>query len=645
MKNRWYGSVLIVVLILGALAAGFTGYQRLAVESKHRSVELVMPYDEIASLARRSGQQPAEVLRQFREQGLTTVLFKEPTIAEVEASGEFTVMNGQQLLSLGRLGGAEPQWVQDLARRGEINSTDTFLLTGNQESARRVEGQLKAKTGSARTYHASPNLYVVRTSADANTLRGTGLGFDTARLEEVSRTGLFTMVQVRNWPGVNPDGLDAVFEPIKKIPNLSAVLFQDDTLPGFPDELKTLAYEIQTLGVPVGQVEFFNQKGLSKVGLLLDKQVVRVHSIPPEQMAKLTPQEAFDRYMLAATDRNMRALLIYPRTENGDVLQNNLDYVAQIKSGLLAEGLYVDRASIFTPFPVRLPVIFVAGLGVIAGGLLLLHRLGLCRGGWLLGLASVLVWGALLAFATDPARKLMALAAVVVFPTLSILLHLRERGASVGGSIVLLVRTSLFSLLGALFTVGLLSDAGFMLKLDQFMGVKLAHLLPLLIVVGAVYCMIPAGESCLRRVKELLNQPIYVGVAALTGVLLVIAAIYLMRTGNEGTMVSSALELKFRTLLENVLVVRPRTKEFLLGHPLMLLLFYTGYRNHRYVPLLFLGAIGQVSLVNTFAHLHTPLLISLLRFANGLWLGILVGLGLIVAYNLFNRWGRRFLYE
>jgi membrane protein DedA with SNARE-associated domain len=81
--------------------------------------------------------------------------------------------------------------------------------------------------------------------------------------------------------------------------------------------------------------------------------------------------------------------------------------------------------------------------------------------------------------------------------------------------------------------------------------------------------------------------------------------------------------------MDNILGVRPRTKEFALGHPLMLLLCYLGYRNNRFLPILLLGAIGQVSLVNTFAHIHTPLLVSALRTVNGLWLGIIIGLILI----------------
>jgi len=98
-------------------------------------------------------------------------------------------------------------------------------------------------------------------------------------------------------------------------------------------------------------------------------------------------------------------------------------------------------------------------------------------------------------------------------------------------------------------------------------------------------------------------------------------------------------------LLDNLLGVRPRTKEFLLGHPLLLLLFYLGFRDNRFQPLLLAGVIGQVSLVNTYAHIHTPLLVSLLRSFNGLWLGIIGGLVLIVMWKLGARLAEKYIYQ
>ncbi|MFQ6118185.1 MAG: DUF5693 family protein, partial [Candidatus Bipolaricaulia bacterium] len=55
------------------------------------------------------------------------------------------------------------------------------------------------------------------------------------------------------------------------------------------------------------------------------------------------------------------------------------------------------------------------------------------------------------------------------------------------------------------------------------------------------------------------------------------------------------------------------------------------------IIVLTLGMVGQVSIINTFAHLHTPLLMSLLRTANGRVLGLVVGLILLEIV----RWGER----
>lgn len=64
-----------------------------------------------------------------------------------------------------------------------------------------------------------------------------------------------------------------------------------------------------------------------------------------------------------------------------------------------------------------------------------------------------------------------------------------------------------------------------------------------------------------------------------------------------------------------------------------MLLCYVGYKKE-YLPFLLIASIGQVSLVNTFAHIHTPIFISVLRTLNGLWIGIVIGLIFIVGWTM-----------
>ncbi len=55
----------------------------------------------------------------------------------------------------------------------------------------------------------------------------------------------------------------------------------------------------------------------------------------------------------------------------------------------------------------------------------------------------------------------------------------------------------------------------------------------------------------------------------------------------------------------------------------------------RWLPLAsVLAGLGQVSLLNTFCHFHTPLAISFLRTGQGLWIGALLGLMVVLVWRL-----------
>jgi hypothetical protein len=71
----------------------------------------------------------------------------------------------------------------------------------------------------------------------------------------------------------------------------------------------------------------------------------------------------------------------------------------------------------------------------------------------------------------------------------------------------------------------------------------------------------------------------------------------------------------------------------------MLLLLYYGY-DMRKIAVLLIAIIGQVSLVNTYAHIHTPLIISLIRTLHGLWIGIIIGVIVIICLNYLLKWLR-----
>ena len=124
--------------------------------------------------------------------------------------------------------------------------------------------------------------------------------------------------------------------------------------------------------------------------------------------------------------------------------------------------------------------------------------------------------------------------------------------------------------------------------------------------------------------------------------LLAVFVYYIYRTGNSAT--TSSTELAFRNFLENTLVIRPRTKEMIVGWPMLLLFIWSLRRGMKFLPMVFgLGmTIGLVSVVNTFLHIRTPFLISLLRTGWGVLFGLLIGLALVLLAELIYRAVRHF---
>jgi hypothetical protein len=219
----------------------------------------------------------------------------------------------------------------------------------------------------------------------------------------------------------------------------------------------------------------------------------------------------------------------------------------------------------------------------------------------------------------------MALLGAVAFPVAAYQVFLVKPGRHWA---VAYLGISAMSLVGGLCVAGLLNGLPFMVKAEVFTGVKAAHFLPILLV----------GWLLFRAVtdpKTAMGSQIRWGQAFLAIGALVMLAFMAARTGNDNPAGVSGLELKFRNLMDALLFVRPRTKEFLIGHPLLVVgigLWIRERAEGRSGPALgwaavalAAGAIGQTSVVNTLCHLHTPVALGLARIGVGLLAGGILG--------------------
>ncbi len=223
----------------------------------------------------------------------------------------------------------------------------------------------------------------------------------------------------------------------------------------------------------------------------------------------------------------------------------------------------------------------------------------------------------------------MALFGATMFPTYAVLSVLDTKAYSLKNTIFAFLKASIISFGGALTIIGTISRTSFALGIDVFAGVKLAHVIPLALVLIIVIYQEHGFD--VNYVKRILTSKVTYLALALMAILAMVLFIYTSRTGNTGQI--SDVELQMRQILDTVLGVRPRTKEFLIGHPIMIALLYYGYKE-KYLPFLIFGMIGQISLVNTYAHIHTPVMVSLIRSGYGIVIGLVVGIILIYVIKL-----------
>ena len=148
-----------------------------------------------------------------------------------------------------------------------------------------------------------------------------------------------------------------------------------------------------------------------------------------------------------------------------------------------------------------------------------------------------------------------------------------------------------------------------------------------------------ASAGVLGQLREIMATPVRVG-SLLGGLVLIGALVVLvLRSGHTSGMPVPGIELKMRAALEQLFYARPRTKEFMIGHPAFLLAFYGAARRWRtwiIFGLVLAATIGQGSMVETFAHMRTPVEMSLVRGIGGVCFGGAIGavlVALVAAWN------------
>ena len=337
------------------------------------------------------------------------------------------------------------------------------------------------------------------------------------------------------------------------------------------------------------------------------------------------------------------------------------DLFDSLDQRLAAHGISRGRASVMEDYQVPSLALLAVGLGAGVGGALLPDTFLPMKRKWTLALAGAAAVCVAAAWKILPNsyRLLASFASAVVFACLAaafFLMAAKRTGQKLDQnagllkilprSIAILAIAVAISMAGAMMTAAPLSSTGFMLEMGIFRGVKAAQLLPL-----AFFCLLFVSYYGLfekdRKNDHLDPRDIFtaLGWTIPMWAVLLMAAVglagyyYLARTGHETGVTISDTEMIFRNDLEYLLLARPRTKEFLVAFPGIMLAVYCAVRRLPFWTALFglAGTIGLTSVCNTFMHIRTPLYLGFVRTAYSLLLGILVGALMIAGFELLLR--------
>lgn len=653
--------VLAIFIVVAVVMSLVLGILRLKVENENRRVDIILDYADIQHISRRTGKPIEEVLNLFKDKGAGSVVVTEYTANTLVSMGKVVALTGKDILSYYYMADFPNVFIQRLVEDGAINQYHTYFLMDDVSVFEKLRDDLSLRLSErdVSTFVFSSYLGKQRYGIDVNESLDEALTFALGFLDEdlrmISDVGLNVVPMFRYVGSNSLERINKLLHQLSQVDSVTMFMCTGAGVLGYDRFLEEVAGRAESMGLLYGDIEFSQLKGESSLIDLMELRAVRVHTIPVAEMGSYTVSTAVERFVRAIRERNIRA--VYVRLFSGDddhILELNLDYIELLRDRLVKTGHIPATPSPFRHLASDIVSLIGIGLGVVSAGILFVHTvLGLSEIlAVILLFVSMIVYGALIFFGYGIlARQAMALMAAVIFPALAVynwIMGGKRTEAQVKaygpfrallGSLGRLLAASLISFIGGMFVVGLLADTVFMLNIKGFVGVKIAYVLPLLIVaVSYFYRFVKdSDEGLVAAFKRIVSTPVMYSHVVVWGIMAVAALVYITRSGNTPIIPVSVIEEKIRSVLEHNLYARPRMKEVLIGHPFLMLASYMILRQRAkglLLPALILGTVGQISMINSFAHIHTPLLVTLSRTGYGFVFGAVVGITLLVIFEI-----------
>lgn len=670
MHNFKYNKIFIIMIIVGLISALMIDFQRHQVEERNNTVELAIDYEGLLQLSEMTGTPIEEVFRQAKESGITSLAVYETTFKKLNVNGKTTAVSGSSLLTNYYSGAmVDPEW-RKLVENGTIKGSMIYITGHDAQTFKEVTEDLYRRLGHDRVRELTVGGKTVLEVNDYyEEFLKANIGMPTDEMKLVNEAGFYVMARPSNYVKCSKDDVDAVFKRLEGI-KVSNMTFSGKECLGSPDEVNYVVEKLQerdiTLGMIEGvtQLQFYPQNGLLEIAKAMDYKAARLYGIGPDEMAKMQIQQAVDRWSNTDPERNIRIdlLRIFEKPQgNMTLLETNMKYFSETRDMLERSGYKIGPAGTFEPFYPSSLLRAVVMMGVAAAIVLYLSLIApSVKEKYLYMLLAVLVIGMagpVLMGHGNKIRVIAALASANFFPAIAVIWQLdriREAKADVKASLLKIIPTAMLALFasgiisyaGAAYLSASLADTEYLLEVNIFRGIKLTFVLPLVLVAIAFLQRFDIfdgkmddTDGVINQLKKILDMPVKIKTLLGLGFVLIAGIVFVARSGHTSGMPVAGAELKFRAFLEHLMWARPRSKELLIGHPGFMLAALAWWRQWPTMILFVLvivATIGQGSMVETFAHMRTPIYMSFVRGLGGIGLGAIIGAVAMALVQLWN---------
>lgn len=659
MKDFKYNRILMIIILIGFVASMAINLERHRVEEANNTVELAIDYEGLVELAEREGVPRQEVFAQAKEAGICSMAVYDTQFKKLNVNGKATAWNGSTIIANYQNGAlADPAWCA-LVEDGTIKGTNVYVTGHHEQTFKEVHEDLLRRLGDDRVRELTiGKQQVLEVKANYTAFIKMDLGLPTDEMQEVNAAGFHVIARPTNFNHCTREDVDAVFKRLDGI-DVSDIVFAGSQALGAPDEADYTADKMMERGITLGMIEgvtqlqFFPQDGLLDIARDMDYKSARFYTIAKEELEKLKIDDAVERWSNTDAERNIRInlLRIYEKPAPGmSLLETNMTYFAAVRDQLVAHGYKIGPAATYEHFYPSALLRAVVMAGVAAAMVLYLSLVvPALKPKYMYGLLAILMVGMMAPVLMGHGNKIRLIAAFAsanVFPAIAIIWQLdriRSRQAEGNSSLIkifiagaiALFASGVVSYVGASYLSGSLADTEYLLEVNIFRGVKLTFVLPLVLVAIAFLQRFDLfdgkmddTDGVIAQAKKILDMPVKIKTLFIMLLVLAAGVVFVARSGHTMGMPVSGAELQFRAFLEKAMYARPRSKELMIGHPAFMLAAMAWFRKWPTMvlfALVIVATIGMGSMVETFAHMRSPVFMSFARGIGGIVLGCGVG--------------------